>query len=72
MDKKAATWNLGPRIEAKTSRRVGKPHKIRKDDINQFVKLDETEDTENNDTWLKAAKDQKIWKEMETNYIRMY
>ena len=77
MDKKAATWNPGPRIEANASGRVGRPRKKRKDDINQFVKLDETEDTrgsdlKNNDTWLKAAKDQKIWKEMETDYIRNY
>ena len=62
--KEAATWNPGPRIEAKASRRVGRPKKIRKDDINQFVKLDETEETrgsdlKNNDTWIRAAKDQK-------------
>ena len=30
--KEAATWNPGPRIEAKTSRRVGRPKKIRKDE----------------------------------------
>ena len=74
MDRKAATWNPGPRIEAKASRRVGRPRKIRKDDINQFVKLDETEETrgsdlKNNDTWLKIKK---IWKETETDYIRNY
>ena len=75
--KEAATWNFGPRIEAKASRRAGRPKKIRKDDINKFVKLDETEETrgndlKNNDTWLKAAKDQKQWKEMETDYIRTF
>ena len=77
LTKKAAAWNPGPWIEAKASRRVGRPKKIRKDDINQFVKLDETEeprgsDLKNNDTWLKAAKGQKIWREMETDYTRNY
>ena len=37
--------------------------------LTKFVKLDETEETrgnelKNNDIWLKAAKDQKRWKDM--------
>ena len=40
------------------------------DDINQFVKLEETEeingnDLKNNDTWMQVAKDQIRWKGME-------
>ena len=69
-----ARWNLGHSFEAKASRRVGRPKKRWYDDINQFVKLDETEETrgndlKNNDTCLKAAKDQKRWKDMEKDYI---
>ena len=72
--KEAATCNPGPRIEAKASRRAGRPKKIRKDDINQFVKLDETQETrgndlKNNDTWQKAAKDRK---NMEGNGNRLH
>ena len=67
--KEAATWNPGPRIKAKASRRVGRPRKIWKDDINQFVKPDETEETresdlKNNDTWIRAGKDKKDGKKL--------
>ena len=57
----------------KTNRKVGRPKKRLEDYINQFVKPDETEETrgsdlKNNDTWLKAAKDQQRWKDMEKDY----
>ena len=76
IDRKAATLNPGLSIETKkTNRKVGRPKKRWEDDINQFVKPDETEekrgsDLKNNDTWLKAAKDQQRWKDMEKDYIK--
>ena len=44
------------------------------DDINQFLKPEETEETKgndlkNNDTWMQVAEDQIRWREME-KYIR--
>ena len=54
----------------KASRAVGRPRKRYEDDINQFFKPEETEETKgnelkNNDTWIRVAKDQIRWKEME-------
>ena len=48
----------------KASRAVGRPRKRWEDDINQFLKLEETEETKgnelkNNDTWMQVAKDQR-------------
>ena len=62
--KEGATWNPGLGIGTKSNRRVGRPRKRLEDDINQFVKLDETEETrgsdlKNNDTWFRAGKDKK-------------
>ena len=62
--KKTATWNPGLNIEAEASRRLGGPKKRWEDDINQFLKPEETVETrgndlKNNDTSIKAAKDQK-------------
>ena len=73
--KKAAKWNPGPSIGCKASRAVGRPRKRWEDDINQFLKPEETEETKgndlkNNDTWIMVAKDQKRWKDVETFYVR--
>ena len=62
--KEGATWNQGLGIETKSNRRVGRPRKRLEDDINQFVKLDKTEETrgsdlKNNDSWFRAGKDKK-------------
>ena len=60
--KKAATWNPGLNIGAKACIRVGRP-KTCEDDINEFLKPEEMVETrgndiKDNDTWIKAAKDQ--------------
>ena len=72
--KKSEKRNLGLSIETKTSR-VGRPKKSWEDDINQVAKPDDSEATrgselKNNDAWLKAAEDQKRWKETEKYYIK--
>ena len=75
MDKhKAETRNPGLSIETKTRRRVGRPKKSWEDDIYQFAKPDDTEETrgsdlKNNDTWLNAAKGQKRWKEIGKDFF---
>ena len=61
----AAKWTPGLSSGYKASRR-----KRCEDDINQFLKPEETEETKgndlkNNDTWIRVAKDQIRWKEME-------
>ena len=43
------------------------------DEINEFLKPEETEETKgnemkNNDTWIKMAKNRKRWKAMESEY----
>ena len=73
--KKAAKWIPGLSRGCKSSRAVGRPRKRWEDDINQFLKPEETEATKgddftNNDTWIWAAKDAKRWKEMENDYVK--
>ena len=75
MVKKAAKWNPGLRNACKACIAVGRPRKRWEDDINQFFKPEETQETKgndlkNNDTWMQVAKDQKRWKEMENDYMR--
>ena len=70
MVKKTAKWNTGLSSGCKASRVVGRPRKRWEDDINQFLKPEETKETKgndlkNNDTWMRVAKDQIRWKEME-------
>ena len=53
----------------------GKTDKRWEDDINQFLKPEETEETKgtelkNNGTWVWAAQDQKRWKGMERECIK--
>ena len=73
--RRAAKWNPGLSIGCKASRAVGRPRKSWEDDINQFLKPEETEETKgnklkNNDTSIMVAKDQKRWKDMEEDYIK--
>ena len=68
--KKVEKCNPGLSSGFKASRAVGRPRKRQEYDINQFFKPEETEETKgndlkNNDTWIRVAKDQIRWKEME-------
>ena len=70
--KKAVNWNPGLSTKQQTNRPVGRPKKRWEDEINDFLKPEETEETKgneikNNDTWIKVAKNQK----MESNGNRM-
>ena len=67
MVKKAAKRNPGLNNRYKASRAVGRPRQRWEDDINQFLKPEETEETKgndlkNNDTWMRVAEDQIRWK----------
>ena len=67
---KAAGWNPELSTKYKTYRAVGRPKKIWEDEINEFLKLEETamttwKDMKKNNTWIKEAKtvkDGKQWK----------
>ena len=60
---KAAKWNPGLSSKFLTNRTVGRPKKRLEDEINDFLKPEETEETrkamkeKNNDTWIKVATD---------------
>ena len=67
MRNKAARWqpsyNKNEQKRSKTEKKMGRPH------INEFVRMTEIDESErndrkNNDTWIKAARDEKkTWKE---------
>ena len=68
--KKVAKWNPGLSIGCKANRAMGRQRKRWEDDTNQFLMSEETEETEgndlkNNDTWIRVAKNQIRWKEIE-------
>ena len=70
--KKTAKWNPGLVPKHQTNRPVGRPKKRWEDEINEFLKPEETEETKgnetkNNDTWIKVAKKKtERWKAMES------
>ena len=73
MVKKTAKWNPGLSVGCKASRAVGRPRKRWEDDINEFLKPEETEETKgnglkNNDTWIRVATDQHT--EINGKYMR--
>ena len=71
--KKQRNATLPSVLQPKTCRVVGRPKKRWEDEINDFPRLEQTDetkgnDTRNNDTWFKMAKHQKRWKNMESEY----
>ena len=70
---KAAEWNPELNTKYKTYRAVGRPRKRWEDEINDFLKHEETEptsedDMKNNNTWIKVAKNRERWKAIESEY----
>ena len=68
MESRSQQWMQGKQSSGKTEKEMGR------DDIKQFLKHQETEETKgnhlkNNDTWIMVAKDQTRWKGIE-NYVR--
>ena len=60
--KKSSNMESRPQHWMQSSRAVRRPRKRWEDDVNQFFKLEETEETKgndvkNNDTWIRVAKD---------------
>ena len=67
--KKAPKWNPDLSTKHQTNRPVERPKKRWEDEINDFLKPEEAEETtgneiKNNDTWIKVAKNRKRWKAM--------
>ena len=66
--KRAAEWNPGLSIKHQTYRPVGRPKKRWEDEINDFLKPEETEETKgnevlkNNGTRITVAKNRERWK----------
>ena len=63
----------GTQESAPSTRPVGRPKKRWEDEINNFFKPEETEETKgneikNNDTWIKVATSRKRWTAVETEY----
>ena len=58
-----------------TNRPVGRQKKRWDDEINDFLKPEETEETKgndkkNNDTWIQVAKHRQRWKAVESEYAK--
>ena len=71
---KAAEWNLELSSKYKTYRAIGRPRRTWEDDIDEFLKLEETEteiSTESDDkyhnSWIKAARDRGRWTLLEND-----
>ena len=71
--KKTAKWNPGLGPKHQTNRPVGSPEKRWEDDINEFLKPEETDATKgreikNNGTWIRIAQRKGRWKEKEDEF----
>ena len=72
MDKESS--KMEPRSQHQApDRPEGRPKKKWKDEVNDFSKPEETEETrgneiKNNDTWIKVATNRKRWKALESEY----
>ena len=74
---KAAEWNPELSSRYKTYRAIGRPRKRCEDDINEFLKLEETEtgistesDSKYNKSWINTAKDRGRWTLLENDYTK--
>ena len=73
--RKAAEWNLGLNISTRSQRRVGRSGKRWEDDLNEFVKYEETQTTQSNDlknnnTCLTVATKIHEWEKKEKQYTK--
>ena len=72
---KAAEWNPELISKYKTYRAIGRPRRRWEDEINEFLKLEETDmstenDTKHNSSWIKAAKDRGRCIILENDYTK--
>ena len=74
---KIIDWNPGLDIKIRANRSVGKPKKRWEDDINEFLRAEETEEAKGNDlkkqlhyTWKTHAKKHKEWKAKEDKFAK--
>ena len=68
--RRTAEWDPDLDNCIKTNRSMGRPRKRWEDEINEFIKAEETSESKgndliNNETWLQQAKQQKEWKAKE-------
>ena len=73
MGKDSRKMEPRPQHQAPDKQTSGKTKKRWEDEINDFHKPEETEETKgnetkNNDTWIKVAKNRERWKAMESEY----
>ena len=72
---KAAGWNPELSAKYKTYRATGRPKRRWEDEINKFLKPEETETTTGNDmkcnnTWIRVAKNRERWTTSESEYAK--
>ena len=73
--KKVAKWKPGLSTKYQANSPVGRAKKRWEDEINEFLKPEESETTKgnemkNDDTWIKVAKHRETWKAMESDYAK--
>ena len=74
--KRIFDWHPGPDTRIKTRRQVGRPKRRWEDDLNEFLKTEETQektkyDLMNNNSWMTEAKKYKEWKEKEDEFMKI-
>ena len=70
-------WHPGLDNSIRTRRQVGRPRKRWKDDFNEFLTTDETQektkfDLMNKNTWMMEAKKYPKWKEKEEKFVKIW
>ena len=72
---KIIEWNPGLDNKIRTNRSVGRPRTRWEDEVNEYLRPEETEETnssdvKNNSTWKAEAKKQKGWKAREEKFAK--
>ena len=77
LTKRIFDWHPGLDTSIKTRRQVGRPKRRWEDDLNEFLKTDETKektkyDLTNNNSWMTEAIKYKEWREKEEKFMKIW
>ena len=75
-NKRVFDWHPGLDTSIKTGRQIGRPKRRWEDDLNEFLKMDGSQertknDLTNNNGWMAEAKKYKEWKEKEESFAKV-
>ena len=76
-NKRVFDWHPGLDISMRTGRQIGRPKRRWEDDLNDFLKMDGSQERTKNDLtndngWMAEAKKYKEWKDKEESFEKIW